>query len=516
MKGLVSLVGSGPGDPGLLTLKAQRRLREADLVVYDYLANPEHLRHVREGARRLCVGKRFRCHRYTQDKINRLILSHARAGRSVVRLKGGDPYLFGRGGEEALYLRQRGIPFEVIPGVTSATACAAYAGIPLTHRLHNSSVTFLTGHRAGDDGLDSIRWESLVAVGGTIVIYMGLHNLALIARRLVRAGLSGRTRAAVIEWGTLPTQRSCTGPLKDIASIVRTRKMRPPSLVIIGGVVSLSDSLGWFEKLPLFGATVLVTRMRDKCSALSERLSDWGARVVECPVLEIRPIRRAAPLDRAVRRAGQWDWVVFSSVHGVEAYFDRLDRARLDARALSGCRIACVGRETARALQARGLRADLVPPKFETTQLALALGRRLGRGIRGSKILLVRARIAPPDLEQRLRKMGAQVTRVDAYETVLPRSAGRMLERALAGPIDYVTFASSSSVKHFAALVGKGTLRRLARRARMASIGPVTSSQIVRTGLRPACQAREYTIEGLAEAVRADAAARSVRRHERR
>jgi len=499
--GKVYLVGAGPGDPGLLTLKAKRALEEADLVVYDYLANPEHLKHVRPGTKTLCVGKRFRHKLLSQGRINRLILEEARKGRTVVRLKGGDPYLFGRGGEEALYVAERGVPFEVVPGVTSAIACAAYAGIPLTHRDHNAAVTFLTGHRADDAKLDSIGWEKIVALGGTIAIYMGLFNLERIARKLIAAGLAPSTPVAVIEWGTLPRQRSVAGVLSDVTGIVRKSAFKPPCLIVIGEVVGLRKKLGWFERLPLFGKRIALTRPSDGRSTLFERLSALGADVVEFPVIRIE---KAPPreLDSAIDAFGGFDWIVFSSVNGVRALFERLDARGLDARCLAGLKIASVGSATTQSLAERGLRADLEPERFETKAIVEEFRKRF-RTMKGRRVMLLRADVATPELERGLERLGASVRRVDAYRTALPKAIPADVRRDLAaGAFDAVAFTSASTVRNFVRLVGQAAVARAARKTRFYSIGPVTTAELRRHGLKPTAQAREYTFTGLVQSLK--------------
>ncbi len=503
-KGYVSLVGAGPGDPGLLTVKALRRIREADLIVYDYLANPAHLLQAKESAVKICVGKRFRYQPFSQEKINKIILGAAAKGWRVVRLKGGDPYLFGRGGEEALYLFKHRVPFEVVPGVTSATACAAYAGIPLTHREHNSSVTFLTGHKAHDAALDSIAWEKIVALNGTIVIYMGFYNLAIIAKRLIHAGMSSSTKVSVIEWGTLPRQRSCDGTLANIAKLVKEKKLQAPAMVIIGDVVSLRKELNWYEKLPLFGKKVVITRASDRAGSLKEKLSDRGASVYEFPAIEIRPADDFGPMDLAIRNGASFDWMVFTSVYGVDSFFERLKKNKKDIRAFSTAQIACVGPETARALESRGVVPDLQPKRHEVSGL-LEEFRGL-EGLKSAKILLLRTNIAPPLLEEGLKKLGAAVTNIVAYKTVAPASFPADVKKLVTGgEADYITFTSSSTVDHFVKALGLGVVRKIARKTRLASIGPVTSKTLKNYGLRVACQARTFTIDGLVDAIEEDA-----------
>ncbi len=501
MKGRVSLVGAGPGDPGLLTLKAAKRLKEADLIIYDTLANPAHLKHAKATAETFCVGKDFRHRKISQEKVNRRIAEAARRGQNVVRLKGGDPYLFGRGGEEALYLADRKIPFEVVPGVTSATACAAYAGIPLTHREHNASVTFLTGHRAHDEDLDSIDWKKAAALGGTLVIYMGFYNLAKIAAHLTRAGMPGRTPVAVVEWGTLPRQRCCAGTLESIAAVVNKAGLHAPCMIFIGDVVSLRERLNWFERLPLFGKRVLITRTTDRAGYLAKKLSDLGAEPIELPLIEVRPPASYAPMDRAIRDLGNFDWATFTSVYGVRSFFDRLAHLKKDSRSLSGLRVAAVGPETASELRRRGVLADLIPERFETRALVEAFSKRRSE-MKNKKVLLLRADIAPPELEHSLRRLGAKPTRVTAYRTRLPQRAAGDLRKVLDRGVDAVTFTSSSTARHFVKALGKTRLRKLPKRIFLASIGPVTSAEMRSLGLKPAAQADPYTIEGLLSVLR--------------
>lgn len=501
-KGRVSLVGAGPGDPGLLTIKAVDRIKSADLIIYDYLANPEHLEHAKSSSIKIALSKGFRYDRLRQQKVNRLIISASRKGQHVVRLKGGDPYLFGRGGEEALFLKKNRIYFEVVPGVTSATACAAYSGIPLTHRDHNASVTFLTGHRAEDRNLDSVDWERLVALNGTLVIYMGFYNLTKIAERLMEFGMPGNTRIAVIQWGTLPWQKSCDGTLQNISAIVSKKRLGPPAIIIIGDVVSLRDRLSWFERLPLFGKRILITRSRDKAGILKQKLRDLGAWAIELPSIEIKPVDDPAGLDRAIRRINRFDWVVFTSTYGVNAFFDRLEeRHNKDARILGRVKIACVGPETKAALKAKGITADLEPRRFETSAIVEEFKKRFGK-LNEIKILLLRTNIAPPALEEGLKGLGAQVTRVTAYHTVFSGPASKEAKKnVLRNPVDYMTFTSSSTASNTIKLLGLNHLKQAAKKTCFASIGPITSKTLTGAGLKPGCEAKNFTIDGLIHAI---------------
>ncbi len=495
-RGKVYLVGAGPGDPGLLTMKAAKLIREADVIVYDYLANPAHLRLAKKEAKIIAAGKGLRHKMISQEKINHLILQTAKQGKMVLRLKGGDPYLFGRGGEEALYLFKHGIPFEVVPGVTSATACAAYAGVPLTHRDHNASVTFLTGHRAHDDKLDSIDWKKITGLGGTLVIYMGFYNLGIIAKRLIENGMSSSMPVVVIEWGTLPRQRSCDGTLATIEKNVQKKGFGAPCIIIIGEVASLRRSLNWYENQPLFGKKIVVTRMKEKAGALSSKLEALGAQVIEFPVIEIQSVTDAKPMDRAIKEIHHYDWLIFTSTYGVDAFFERLKHHKKDARVLSRAKIAVVGPDTAKALSAQGLRAELIPKRFETSGLVEAFQNRF-KHLKNQRFLLLRTQIAPPALEIALQKLGATVTRVTAYRTLPAKKTSLEAREALKQGVDFVTFTSSSTVENFVKIVGLSRVKKLAKHAKFISIGPVTSKTLRRYGLKPARQAKVFTVDGL-------------------
>jgi uroporphyrinogen III methyltransferase/synthase len=503
VKGLVSLVGSGPGDPGLLTLAAKKRLEEADIIIYDYLANPAHLLWARAASKKIAVGKGFRHKKISQDKINRLIAASSKKGLRVVRLKGGDPYLFGRGGEEALFLESQGLPFEVVPGVTSATACAAYSGIPLTHRDHNASVTFLTGHRADDKGLDSIPWKNLVSLGGTLVIYMGIYNLERIVKGLLASGANPETPVCVTQWGTLPQQKSCQAPMKSIVGAVKKKLLGAPAIIIIGEVVNLRNKLNWYEKLPLFGQNFLVTRPAEKSSRLADKITEAGGGVYSFSTLKIKATDKPAAMDRVIRDLKSFQWLIFTSTYGVEAFFLRLkNRFQLDARALSGLRVASVGPETAQALKRFGVEPDLQPKRYEARAIAEEFKRQYRR-LDGVRMLLLRTNIAPEDLERDLEALGAQVQRITAYRTVpVTKIPSEVKNALLSGRIHWVTFASASSVHHFIRAIGRERFHRLIKQTRLASIGPVTTKAIRGYGIKENCQAKVYTIEGLLEALK--------------
>ncbi|MBE3069445.1 MAG: uroporphyrinogen-III C-methyltransferase, partial [Planctomycetes bacterium] len=355
--GRVTLVGAGPGDPGLLTLRGREALAAADVVVYDALVSPHLLDHAPPGAERVYVGKRSAQHTLSQDGINALLVERARGGAAVVRLKGGDPYVFGRGGEEGLALAEAGIPFEIVPGITAAVAAAAYAGIPVTHRGLASTLTFVTGHEADDKADSAIDWAALARLKGTLAFYMGVANLPAIAANLMRHGLAGATPAAAVQWGTTPRHRSVAATLETLHDAVTRAGLGPPAILLVGEVVRLRESLGWFEQRPLLGRRIVVTRARAQASSLVARLEALGAETIEAPAIRIEPPDDPAPLAEAARAAGDFDWIVFTSTNGVDAFFAALAAAGLDARRLAGCRVAAIGPATAERLAACGIRA---------------------------------------------------------------------------------------------------------------------------------------------------------------
>ncbi len=494
--GRVYLVGAGPGDPGLITARGLEVLRRAQVVVYDRLVNERLLAEAPGGAELVYAGKGPEGHVMEQDEINRLLVRRGAEGRLVVRLKGGDPFVFGRGGEEALALAAAGVPFEVVPGVTSAIAVPAYAGIPVTHRDMASSFAVITGREDPAKEWSRIRWDRLAGGVGTIVVLMGVESLDETVARLVEHGLPWSTPVAVIEGGTEPRQRTVAGVLDDIVQRAREARLRPPAVTVVGEVVRLRERLRWFDNRPLFGRRVLVTRSRAQASALSRRLEELGAEAIEVPAIEVRPPEDWLPLDRAIARLPEFAWIVFTSVNAVDSFFGRLDAAGRDARALAGVRVAAIGPATAEALRARGLRADYAPQRFTTEALAQGLAVTPG-----ARVLLPRADIAPEELVRDLTARGAAVEQVVAYRTVTPEGSRELAREALAGGrVDMVTFTSSSTVQNLVSLLGKEA-RALLSGVPVASIGPATTRTAERLGLRVAVTAREHTIPGLAEAV---------------
>jgi uroporphyrinogen III methyltransferase / synthase len=484
--GEVALVGGGPGDPGLLTLKGKRLLEQADVVVYDYLADQQLLVHARQAE--LIPARDLHGNRAEQRRINDLLIASARQGKRVVRLKGGDPYLFGRGGEEGEALRAAEIPFQVVPGVTSALAVPAYAGIPVTHRDHSSSVTILPGRLKPGKGEDAIDWHAF-ARADTLVFLMGMTNLAEVVSRLIEHGRAPETPAAAIQWGTRPEQRTVTAALRDLPVRVREAGLKAPAVVVVGEVVRLREQLNWFEQLPLFGVSVLVTRPREQSGAFAESLREAGARVYEVPVIELLPPEDCSPVDAAIARLSDYDWVVFTSANGVRRFCDRV-WVSADARAFARARLCAIGPETARALGQYGLRADMVPDEYVAEAVARALLPYEPRCV-----LIPRARVARDVLPAALQRGGARVDVVEVYRTEAPAGVEEALQRALPD-VHVVTFTSSSTVANFVRLAGAPPPH-----AKVACIGPVTSQTARDHGLSVDISATDYTAEGLLQAL---------------
>ncbi len=497
VSGFVSLIGAGPGDPGLLTLRGAEALGAADVIVYDHLANLALLTHARPEAERLCVGKKAGSHTLPQEEINALLIERARSGQHVARLKGGDPFVFGRGGEEALALLEAGIPYEIVPGVTSAVAVPAYAGIPVTHRGLASSFAVITGHEDPTKGGSALDWSRLATAADTLVLLMGLGNLPGIAEELVLHGRPADTPAAVVRWGTMPDQQTVSGTLADIAERAKAASLSPPAVLVVGSVVRLRERLRWFEERPLFGHRILVTRTRRQVSVLSSRLHALGAEAMELPTIETGPPKDWAPVDRAIAELSSYDWIVFTSVHGVAHFWERLTRAGLDARSLHGVCLAAIGPATAAELESHGVRADRVPDEY----MAEAIVPQLGE-VRGLRVLLPRADIARPALADLLREGGAEVVEVNAYRTFRPQIDCADLHGLLSS-VTVATFTSSSTVRNLAAMArdaGLDLAQELAA-ATIACIGPITASTARDLGLPVQVVAEEYTIDGLVEAL---------------
>jgi len=487
--GRVYLVGAGPGDPGLLTVRARELLAAADVVLHDRLIPPEALAGARPDAELVYVGKEGGGPSMPQEEIDALLVARARAGRTVVRLKGGDPFVFGRGGEEALVLAEAGIPFEVVPGITAGIAAPAYAGIPVTQRGMASAVAFVTGHEDPEKPDTALDWEALAAFPGTLVFYMGLRALPRIAERLIAAGRAADEPAAVVERGTLPGQRTLVATLGDVAARAAAEGLRAPAITLVGPVAGLRERLAWLEARPLHGRTVAVTRARAQASELAARMRALGATVVEAPAI------RTVALPAELPDLGAYDLVCVTSPNGAQELFARLDAAGCDARALAGCRVAAIGPGTARALLAGGIRADVVPERAVAEGLVAAL-----EGVPVTRALVVRGREGRDVLPDALRARGAEVDVLVLYETVPEPLDGEA--RAAVAAADYVTFTSASTVRFFTAAAGADALRG----PRVASIGPATSEALREHGVEPDLEADPHTPDGLLAALVADAA----------
>ena len=481
MSGKVYLIGAGPGDPELITVKGRRLLQAADSVLYDHLAPHALLDLAPPGAERVYVGKKRSDHEFTQEEIAAMLIERARRGLTVVRLKGGDPFIFGRGGEEAEALADAGIGFEIVPGVTSPLGIAAYTGVPLTHREHTSAVTFVTGH-----AVDKIDWDK-VGHAETLVILMGLTTFPQIARELIARGRAADTPAMAVRWATRPDQETVTGTLATLPSL--TTHMKPPATIIVGEVVRLREKLDWFERLPLFGKRIVVTRAREQADALGARLSALGAGIIELPTIGIRPPADPGPLERAIAELPAFDWLIFTSANGVKAFVDRLP----DLRALRG-KICAIGPATRAAIEALHLRVDLMGEEYVAESLVAAFA---AESLTGKRVLLPRAAVARDVVPVELARRGARVEVVEAYRTVAPDDLPGKIREALARKPDAITFTSSSTVKNFAAAASVDMLNGVD----VVSIGPVTSQTARDLGLTVTAQARVYTVEGLVEAL---------------
>ncbi len=484
----VYLVGAGPGDPGLLTVRAVELIAAADVIVYDRLIPTSALEGARESAKLIYAGKEGGGPSMAQADIERLLVEHGAQGKNVVRLKGGDPYVFGRGGEEAETLRAAEIPFEVVPGITAGVAAAAYAGIPVTHRDAASAVALITGHEDPGKLESALDWDALARFPGTLVVYMGVRQLGAITRRLIDAGRPESEPAALVQRGTLPDQRSVSATLATIASVAEAERIKAPAIAIFGPVAALSRRLSWFAAPPLSGRVVAVTRARAQSSGLASRLRGLGAEVVEAPSIRIVPLDGPAP-DLA-----GYDLLCLTSPNGVRILFERLTSAGRDARALAGLRVAAIGPGTARALGEYGITPDIVPERFVAEGLVEALA-----DVPVSRALIARAAEARDVLPQALRDRGAEVDVLALYETVAEPLSDSELDAV--GRADYVTFTSSSTVRFF--LDGAGS--RLSAHTRLVSIGPVTSAALRERGREPDVEAGRHDIDGLVQALVADA-----------
>jgi uroporphyrinogen III methyltransferase/synthase len=499
-RGVVYIVGAGPGDEDLITVRGVQALRKADVVVYDYLSNPSLLDECPEGCRRIYVGKMAGKHSLPQEEINALLVEHARRGQVVVRLKGGDPFVFGRGGEEALELAAAGIAFVVVPGITAALAAAAYAGIPLTHRGLASSAALITGHEDPTKADSDVDWERLALGAGTLTVYMGVKNLPRIVERLVSAGRPADTPAALIRWGTLNCQQTLTGRLGQITALAEEKGYGPPAILVVGEVVSLREKLRWFDTRPLFGRKMVVTRSRNQVSELSRALRQLGAEVRELPSISISPVEDLSELDRHLGHLDTFSWIVFTSVNGVDVFFSRIERAGRDARALSGIRVAVMGEETAARLRNHGITADLVPDRF-TSEAVLTCFAEMKENYRGERFLFPGSEIARELLPAGLEKMGAQVVRLPVYRNLVPEYPPEEVDEVFQDTPDLVTFTSSSTVNHLVEILRACGRTHYLKAIRGACIGPVTADTARKRGIPVVLEASPHSIEGLVSAI---------------
>jgi uroporphyrinogen III methyltransferase / synthase len=494
----VFLVGAGPGHPGLITLRAVECLARADFVLYDRLASPRLLDHAPPTAERVSVESLHDCHPERWEHIRRTLLEAARAGKCVVRLQGGDPFLFGRGGEEAEALREAGIPFEVVPGVTSGIAAAAYAGIPVTHREYASAVAFVTGHESPDKPDSRLDWDALAHFPGTLVFFMGVTRLPQIVAALLARGKDPRTPAAVIHRGSTAEQRTVSATLRELPAAVEAAGLRAPSLIVVGEVAALRERLAWAEARPLFGKRVLVTRPRHQAADLCARLEALGAATWVLPLLDVRDPADWGPVDDALGRLSRYQWLVFTSVNGVEYFVKRLRQIGRDLRALGGVRLAAIGPETANALRRYHLEPELVPDQFSSEGLAAALHEQVS----GQRVLLARADRGRELLREELERVG-EVEQVAVYSQAdVGEGADEAVARLGRGEIDFVTVTSSNIARGLARVLDDAARRRIADgTVRLVTISPVTSATVREQGLPVAAEASDYTTKGLVEAM---------------
>ncbi len=496
--GKVILVGAGSGDEGLLTLRGKDWLERADVVIYDHLANERLLRFTSPGTEIMYAGKKEGHYTLSQENINALLIEKAKAGKIVVRLKGGDPFIFGRGGEETYALHEAGIPFAVVPGVTSPIGVAAYAGIPLTHRDFSSTLSIITGSNEKGKEDEHIDWEKIASRSGTLIFLMGARKLKRITDNLIKYGKDADTPIAVIQWGTTYRQKTWTGTLGTIVGIAAKENIKPPALTIVGEVVALKPHTDWFETLPLFGKTLVITRPEEQSEAFIHGLHERGAEPLLFPVIETMPPEDWAPLDSAIENLDHYDGLIFTSVNGVKFFMRRLKEKGKDVRELKGLRLYAIGPKTEQAVNALGIPVDGVPDEFVAESLIDSLGKE---NIQGKKFLLPRAVVARETLPEQLRELGAHIDVAPAYRTVRPQTNTQELTRRLKeGSVHAVTFTSSSTVTHFMELIGEKLKPQLSKVA-VACIGPITAKTAEQAGLKVDVMAEEYTVDGLIAAL---------------
>ncbi|NVO00551.1 MAG: uroporphyrinogen-III C-methyltransferase [Geobacteraceae bacterium] len=498
-KGFVYLVGAGPGDPGLITVKGKECVSLADVVIYDYLAGEQILDFAREDAELIYAGKIGGAHNHEQWQINDLLVEKALSGKVVTRLKGGDPFIFGRGGEECEALKTAGIGFEIVPGVTAAIGAAAYAGIPLTHRNVTTSVAFVTGHEHPDKDESEIDWQRLSLGSGTIVFYMGVKNLPQITSSLLEHGRAPDTPVALVRWGTRPEQQVLEGTLSDIAEKARKAAFKAPAITIVGEVVKLRETLRWFDSKPLFAKTVLVTRSENQAGEFSAMLAAKGARVLECPTITLLPPESWGAVDAEIERLASFDWVIFTSANGVNFFFERLAAKGLDARAFADCRICVVGAKTAAHLASHGIKADLMPSDYKAEGVVAEFAKL---DITGLKFLIPQVDKARDVIPKGLAAMGGSVITPLTYRNSTPDNIPAKVLQALEEKrVDCVTFTSSSTVDNFAAMLGENRMLHFLEGVKVAAIGPITAKSCRDIGLNVDIEPEKYTLEEMTEEI---------------
>lgn len=487
--GKTYLVGAGPGDPKLITLRGLELIKEADVIVYDYLISKDLLGFAGKDAELIYVGKQASCHELPQADINALLVRKAKENNLVVRLKGGDPFMFGRGGEEAEFLAEQGIDFEIVPGVTSAISAPAYAGIPLTHREYASSVAFITGHEDASKTESTIKWDALAHGCDTLVFLMGIKNLKDIKENLIKAGKDPYTPVCVIQWGTLPEQKVVSGNLKEIDILVKAGGIKPPGIIVVGNVTNLRGKLKWFEKKPLFGKKIVVTRPPHQSTKFGSLLSEKGARVIYMPTIEIEPIDPNKALLRSFKKIGKYSCIIFTSVNGASIFFDNLFKAGMDARALHNIIILPIGDATALFLKSVGVIPDLIPEQFTSEGIIDSLK---GLKVKGNTFLLPRAKDARHVIVDYIKNQGGKCDVIPLYKAVLPEAPALPAEKP-----DIITFTSASTVSNFLKIYGKKELNN----ALIASIGPITTGTLRENNIEVHIEATKYDIKGLTEAI---------------
>lgn len=497
IKPYVYLIGAGPGDEALITVKGMDSIQKADVILYDRLINTSLLKYAKEEAETIDVGKSPNCHPYSQEEINELIVHHAQEGKIVARLKGGDPYVFGRGGEEALALAEAGISFEVVPGITSAIGALNYGGIPVTHRNISTSFHVITGHENPLKENSTVNYEALAKLEGTLIFLMGMGNLKEITARLMEHGKNMDTPVALVHRGTTARQRVVMGTLETIENIAKAEEIKSPSIIVVGEVVNLREKLNWYEKLPLQGKSVMVTRSRQQASKLSSQLKALGAEVIEFPTIALEINRDLAAIEDQIREIKNADHLIFTSTNGVKYFFERLRALKIDIRQLGACRVSAIGTATSKALEERGLIVELVPEEFTAEGMLRALKSVIRPG---ETVFLPQAEIARKSLAEGLRSLGAVVEQIPLYTTTVPKASRQTLIQALEGGIDIITFTSASTVRNLVEILGKEN-KGLLKLCKTAAIGPITAKALEDLDIRVDFQGEEHTIEGLIQEI---------------